>query len=231
MQPANNLQTINKEGRILLALQAFKRHQFKTLRAAAAAFSVSQDTLRRRRDGKPSRRDTIPPRQNMTPMEESVIIQHIIDLDSRGFSPTPKNVAEMANILRDRRNLAHVGPNWATRFIKRTPELKSRFSRKYDYKRALCEDPKVIQAWFALVHNTITKYGIASDDIYNFDEIGFQMGVASTVKVITAAERRQNPKRVQPGNREWATVIESISAEGQVLPPFIILKGRTHLST
>jgi hypothetical protein len=137
----------------------------------------------------------------------------------------------MANKLRSRRGMAQVGANWATNFIKRTPELKSRFSRKYDYKRALCEDPEVIRAWFALVRNTIAKYGIQDNDIYNFDETGFQMGIASTMKVVTAAERRQNPKRVQPGNREWATVIESISAAGWALPPFIILKGQTHLSS
>jgi hypothetical protein len=30
-------------------------------------------------------------------------------------------------------------------------------------------------------------------DIYNFDEIGFQMGVISTAKVITRAERSRRP--------------------------------------
>jgi len=57
------------------------------------------------------------------------------------------------------------------------------------------------------------------------------MGVASTIKVITASERRHNPKRVQPGNREWATVIQGINAKGWAIPPFIILKGQAHLSS
>jgi hypothetical protein len=186
-------------------------------------------TLGRRYNGTSSRRDTIANSRDLTPLEEEVVVQHVLDLDLRGFSPTPQVVADMANNLRAGRGLAQVGPNWATRFIKRTPELKTRFSRKYDYKRALCEDPKVIEAWFELVRNTKAKYGISDDDIYNFDETGFQIGVTATIKVVTAAERRQNPKRVQPGNREWATVIECVNTAGWALPPFIILKGRVHL--
>jgi hypothetical protein len=95
----------------------------------------------------------------MTPTEESVIIKYIIDLDSRGFSPTPQVEVEIANKLRSQRGMAQVGPNWATRFIKHTPELKVHFSSKYNYKRALCEDPEVIQGWFSLVRNTIAKFG------------------------------------------------------------------------
>ncbi|KAL1952436.1 hypothetical protein VTO42DRAFT_5480 [Malbranchea cinnamomea] len=45
----------------------------------------------------------------------------------------------------------------------------------WDYKRALCEDPKVIREWFQLVQSTIEKYGILPQDISNFDEVGFLM--------------------------------------------------------
>jgi hypothetical protein len=161
----------------------------------------------------------------MTPTEESVIIKYIIDLIHKDSPPTPQVVVGMANKLRGQRGMAQVGPNRTSRFIKRTPELKARFSRKYDYKRALCKDPEVIQGWFSLVRNTIAKYRIQDDDIYNFDKTGFQMGIASTTKVITATERRPKPKIVQPGNCKWATVIEGVDAKGWALPPFIILKG------
>jgi hypothetical protein len=73
-----------------------------------------------------------------------------------------------------------IGQRWVYRFIKRYPELKSRYNRNYDYQRAKCGDPEIIRAWFLLVQNTIAKYGIADEDIYNFDETGFQMGVTTT---------------------------------------------------
>jgi hypothetical protein len=119
------------------------------------------------------------------------------------------------------------GKLWVYRFINRHSKIRSRYNRKYDYQRAKCEDPKIIQAWFRLVQNTIAKYGILDEDIYNFDETGFQMGVISTAKVVTSAKRDRTVS-VQPGNREWVTAIKSINAAGWVLPPMIILKGVMH---
>ena len=54
-------------------------------------------------------------------------------------------MADIANSLRAKRKMGQVGMNWPSTFIKRRPELKVRFNRKYNYKRALCEDPEVIQ--------------------------------------------------------------------------------------
>jgi hypothetical protein len=113
----------------------------------------------------------------------------------------------MANSLLAARAASQVGKNWAENFIKRTPELKVKFNRKYDYSRAKCEDPKVIGGWFRLIQNMKAKYGIQDKDTYNFDESGFMMGVISTGAVVTGSERRNRPKQLQPGNREWTTVI------------------------
>jgi hypothetical protein len=63
----------------------------------------------------------------------------------------------------------------------------------------MCEDPKLIRSWFALLHNTIAKYGIVNADIYNFDETGFMMGVLSTAMVVTSSERSGRAKAKQPG--------------------------------
>ncbi|EDN03594.1 conserved hypothetical protein [Histoplasma mississippiense (nom. inval.)] len=134
-------------------------------------------------------------------------------LVSRGSNPSPT-----------------VGECWVRNFVNRHEELKSKFSRKYDYQRALCEDSEVIRGWFRLVQNTIAKYGILDDDIYNFDETGFQMGVIGTARVITGSERAGNPKLVQPGDREWVTVIAGINATGWALRTMIILKGKMHQS-
>ncbi|SCO92444.1 related to transposase [Fusarium oxysporum] len=136
----------------------------------------------------------------------------------------------MANRLLADRDASPVGKRWASNFVKRHKELKTRFFRKYDYQRAKCEDPTIIRNWFRLVENTIAKYGIRSDDIYNFDETGFMMGMIASGMVVTGAERRGRPKSVQPGSREWITVIQAINAEGRAIPPFIIGAGQYHLA-
>jgi hypothetical protein len=52
------------------------------------------------------------------------------------------------------------------------------------------------------VYNTIAKYGIMVEDIYNFDETGFAIGIASTSRVVTSSDRRGKPPQLQPGDRE-----------------------------
>jgi DDE superfamily endonuclease len=68
------------------------------------------------------------------------------------------------------------------------------------------------------------------EDIFNFDETSFQMGVISIAKVITGANRGK-PIAVQPSNREWVTVIEYISSYGYCIPLVIIFEGKVHQST
>ncbi|KKA22268.1 hypothetical protein T310_3703 [Rasamsonia emersonii CBS 393.64] len=51
------------------------------------------------------------------------------------------------------------------------------------------------------------------------------MGLCSTSKVITAAERSERPRTVIQGNREWVTIIETVSSKGIHIPPVIILKA------
>jgi hypothetical protein len=92
----------------------------------------------------------------------------------------------MANRLLAERDAGRVGARWAHNFVTRQPDLTTRFNRKHDSQRVLCEDPDIIHGWFALVRNTIAKYGIQEADIYNFDEIGFLMGVISTVLLLRA---------------------------------------------
>ena len=106
-----------------------------------------------------------------------------------------------------------------------------KYTHKYDYQRAKCEDPELIKGWFNRVQETIQRYGILEQDIYNMDESGFQMGVASTAKVICGSETRDShAKSIQPGNREWITIIIAINTSGSALPPQIILAGKKHQS-
>jgi hypothetical protein len=56
------------------------------------------------------------------------------------------------------------------------------------------------------------------------------IGKITTQLVVTASERRGRPKAVEPGNREWVTLIAAINAAGWSVPPFLIFAGQYHLS-
>jgi len=230
MAASNNAQKGSREPDIYLAISALDQRQIITERSAARTYEVPRTTLQRRRDGTRARRDCQPNTKKLTQLEEEVIVSYILDLDQRGFAPTYAAVRDMANKLLAARDGGQVGVHWPRNFVKRTDSLTMRFNRAYDRQRALCEDPALIRSWFELVEQTKAKYGICDNDVYNFDEAGFMMGKITTQLVVTGSERRGQPKAIQPGNREWTTVIQGINAAGWAIPPFIIFAGKHHLS-
>ena len=221
-----------QEGRLLLATRAVQSGQISSIRTAVKLYDVPRTTLRRRLNGIQQRSISSRTKHKLTETEEYTLLQWILTMDKHGAPLRPSSVQDMANLLLAKRDASKpsstVGINWVNKFVRRHDTLKTRFSRKYDYQRALCEDPRKIQEWFKLVRETIQEWGIADEDIYNFDETGFAMGMIATAKVITQAERSSRPNLVQPGNREWVTAIETISASGWVLPPMVIFAGKTH---
>jgi hypothetical protein len=221
---------LSKERRLLLAINAVRSNPRFSIRRAAIFYEVPATTIRDRMAGKPPRADSENGRAKLTKAEEDTIVQYILDLDLRGFSPQRAYVEDIANLLMAKRSARHVGKCWTDRFIKRRPELCTRFSRAYDYQRALQEDPNTLNAWFRLVANMRTKYGIQECDFYNFDETGFIMGTIRPGMVVTRSDRVSKPKAIQPGNREWATAICTIAADGHVVPPFLCVAGRFHLA-
>lgn len=223
------MDSVPAKARVVLALEAIKNDGKLSLRAAAKLYNVPPTTLRRRRDGHAAKSDAPSKLKKLTELEEEVIVRYIIELDTRAFPPRLCGVEDMANHLLRERDAPPVGKLWAHRFVKRQPQLRTRFTRRYDYQRAKCEDPKIIGGWFALVQNTKAKYGILDEDVYNLDETGFMMGMIFPGMVVTTSDGFGKAKLAQPGNREWATVIPGICAQGWAIPPFIILAAQYHL--
>ena len=97
-QPQNALSS-NQEGRVELALQAYRDGQFRSLRSAAKAFDVPRRTLTQRFNETTNRVDSRNGRLKLTSTKEQTIVQYILDLDSRGFPPRLCEVADMADKL------------------------------------------------------------------------------------------------------------------------------------
>jgi hypothetical protein len=110
-----------------------------------------------------------------------------------------------------------------------TIALKCRFARRYNYQRALCEDPRAIRDWFKRLKEVQEKHGIQDEDMYNFDETGFAVGLIVTTKVVTRSNMPGRPHLIQPGQREWVTTIECIGSTGFSGPTCINFKGKVHI--
>jgi hypothetical protein len=223
--------SMEQEGRVLLAIEAIQNQKISSIRDAARTYSIPFSTLRTRLHGVSHRATTRANCHKLTQTEEESLLRWIISMDSRGAAPRPTMVREMANLLLAQRGSVPsqpIGQKWVYNFVKRHDEIKTAFSRRYDYQRAKTEDPKVLREWFESVKATIQQHGILPDDIYNFDETGFAMGLIATAKVVTRADYYGRRSVLQPGNREWVTAIESICASGERLPPCVIFKGKVY---
>jgi hypothetical protein len=145
MSQQRNVQNTYTEGDIFIAISSIISEQIQSERRAAAVYKVPRSTIQDRRAGRRPRRDCEPNSKRLTKLEEEVIVQRILDESLRGVPPSKAHVRDMADRLLRERGEKPTGKNWVDNFIKRTPELRTRWSRPYDRQRAACEDPAVIR--------------------------------------------------------------------------------------
>ncbi len=99
----------SNESDVILALEALQNNKNLSVLATSKIYNVSEATLRRRRAGKPARRDIPANSRKLTDLEEKVIVDYIIDLVSRAFPPRLLGVEDMANQLLRARDAPPVG--------------------------------------------------------------------------------------------------------------------------
>jgi hypothetical protein len=114
------------EADVQLAISDIQNNQIQGLRRAETIYKVPKTTIRRQRDGTHCQRDYEPNLKSLTKLEEEVIIQRIFDESLRGIPPSKAHVRDMADRLLRERSGNPTGKNWIDRFIKRTPELRTR---------------------------------------------------------------------------------------------------------
>src|SRR5450432_827129 len=99
MLPPNSTSSVQREGRIALAIEALKQGYFTSLKAAARSYDVPYTTLYDRVHNRPARRDARPTNCKLTTTEELTLVQWILSMDQRGLAPRPDSVRQMANLL------------------------------------------------------------------------------------------------------------------------------------
>src|SRR4051812_13320256 len=102
----------NDESEILLALQAMENDTKLSARAAAKIYSVDPRKVQRRLNGMQSRRDIPANSRKLTDLEESAILERILDLAAKGFPPRLTVVRDMANRLLTTRGATRVADRW-----------------------------------------------------------------------------------------------------------------------
>jgi hypothetical protein len=118
-----------------------------------------------------------------------------------------------------------LGKNWTTKFLQRHPELSITRGRTMDINRLTSLDQNIIETFFTKLSELRAQYNIESDDLYNMDEKGFQMGQTAGEDVIV--NKSQDPPVIpSTGTSKRVTIIECTSASGRVLKPMAIHIGK-----
>jgi hypothetical protein len=138
------------EARILQAIEAIHNNVSPSIRAAARIYDVPYTTLATRFRGRPTYQQSRTENRKLLPTEEEALLQWVLSIGERGYPPRISAVRKMADILlsalaRSPANASPiVGENWVRKFVNRHEQLQVKYTRKYDYQRALCEDPKAM---------------------------------------------------------------------------------------
>ena len=147
-------------------------------------------------------------------------------MTSWGWLVSIKYLKSLAvGLLQAKGDYEPLGQHWYKNFLTRHPDLKAAYSRSLNQSRKDAIDYPTLQDWFKLYQETYATFGILEDDQDNMDEKGFMKGVRDDVKVLMPITEEE-VFSIQPGNKEWVSIIECIGTNGYSLPAFVIFQGQ-----
>ncbi|KAJ9479276.1 hypothetical protein VN97_g13176, partial [Penicillium thymicola] len=222
------------EQQIQLAMEHLSEQSKPNISKTAREFAVPMHRLRRRWQGGKSLFQRPCNGRKLSPAQEKALCEYIDYFDAVGASINRRQIAITANSILQYDHTdpdtdpPQIGAHWLPRFLKRNPKYHIRRRRALDVERAKALDKTVVERWFKDYQRVIHEHGICQQDIYNFDETGFQIGVGRDQFIIT----RHPKKKLFNGsvtNRESITVLEAVSADGFTCPLLIILSTKQAL--
>jgi len=179
----------------------------------------------------PTRLGHDPAHRALDDAQEVTICEYLDRLDEIGLPATRRLLTSAANSIlkrntEDGETPIQIGHNWASRFLQRHPEYKIVKASSQEFKRDRAATKAEVQDWFRRYKNLLARIGVTPRNMYNSDETGNRIGIGKAKSVIT---RRGNKRKISlptSTERELVTVLETISADGHALPPWIILAGK-----
>jgi hypothetical protein len=225
---AEDIANMSKEERIQLAITCCSKAGGTSARKAAKAYNLAPSTLTRRMNHEVQPASVAhQSRQRLTPTEEQLVVSKAIEHYESGLPLGIRHLRDFANEAINSRgtNDEEVGKNWHIKLLARNPSIKRLLSRP----PARVQKPRVVRKdtldeFFQLYSDLRQSHAIAFSDIYNMDEKGLLTGAIQRTSVLIPIQKRHALLR-EDGDREWASVLECISADGEALPAWMIFKG------
>lgn len=213
-----------REAALEKARKAFQSKQCKTIREAATLFDVPYHTLRRRVLHLNQSSFVVNRRQRLlTEAKEDALVDWLMFHGHCGHAVNKRTIKPMVHALCGR----IPSPKWLRGFMVRHPEIKLARPSGLDPKRAQAFNFTVVTEHFKTLSETLSKFQIPWENVYNMDEKGLQLGggrKGRREKYFFSRSQRV-PIKLQAGNLQLVTVVESICADGSASPPGFVFAG------
>lgn len=136
-----------------------------------------------------------------------LLLQNRLDSDESTFRPSP---------------LSHA---WSKRWLTRHPDFFKIKRKPLAAVRKNVEDPQMIQAHFRDFSAAMRRHEICREDVWNFDETRFRLGIVRSDWVISHTNTSSRVFSADSDNRKSLIAIECINAMNFSISFFLILTG------
>jgi hypothetical protein len=118
-----------------------------------------------------------------------------------------------------------ISQDWHQKLLKRNPEIQHIIARDLDRARASAVlKTETFTEYFELYSSIQREYRITPQDTYNMDKKSFAIGIMQQSHIFVPANKKEAFIQ-QNENREWVSIIETISAASESLPNYLIFKA------
>lgn len=198
----------------------------KNVKAAAKAWGIPYSTLRHRLEGIGPKYRAQSHRQRLSPAEEEHLASWVMSQRTLGLAPTLGQLREFAqHIAANSGDDRPIGQNWATGFLRRNPKVQTVKCKAIDFNRPEGDLTEQIKDFFERLALPVIK-NIPPQYRYNMDETGIMEGKEGNVLLLGMSDDHFEPQKV-PESCTWSSILETVSAVGVSLPPFIIYKEKS----
>lgn len=206
-----------------------------SVRRASIEFSIPRKTLERRIKTGNSQKGSMGPSSVFGKENEDRLVRHILSMQKRGFPLTRDDLRIIAYHFAQQLKIKHkfnsetekAGYDWLGLFLSRHPEISIRKSEGISVARATAMNRKEVGDYFNLLEATMEQNSLFDKpaNIFNIDETGLQLNSrpgevlakkgSKAVSTVTSTEKG-----------ETITLVACCNAEGNFLPPVVIMKGK-----
>ena len=203
-----------------------------SLRAAAKQYKVPSSTIADRKTGKIAS-GSVPGRSPAVPVDiEQLLAEQLMTISGRGFGISRQNLLLKVGSICGKLKIKTPfkgglpGSDWFQGFKKRHPEILIRKPKKLATSTK-CMNRKLVEDFFSTLKAEMAKVEQNPMLIWNMDELRFPLE-HSELRVVCS--KGANVLGRVLSNQDDVTVKACASASGEIMPPLIIVKGKTYKS-